>query len=47
MGLAVSGVTYQQFWIRNLIPVVLGNIIGGAVCMGLALSYAHGKPKAA
>ena len=47
MGLSVAGVTFAQFWWNNLMPVVLGNIVGGAVCMGLALAWAHGQPKVA
>ena len=46
LGLALAGRTYQQFWLNNLLPVVIGNIIGGAVCMGLALSWVHGKRSA-
>lgn len=33
-GIDVSGVTWGSFWISNLIPVTLGNIVGGAICVG-------------
>lgn len=33
-GIDASGVTWGSFWTSNLIPVTLGNIVGGAVCVG-------------
>ncbi len=33
-GLDLSGLTWGTFWTRNLIPVTLGNIVGGAICVG-------------
>lgn len=33
-GIDVSGVNWGSFWTSNLIPVTLGNIVGGAVCVG-------------
>ncbi len=33
-GLDLSGLTWGTFWTTNLIPVTLGNIVGGAICVG-------------
>ncbi len=33
-GLDLSGLTWGTFWTHNLIPVTLGNIVGGAICVG-------------
>jgi len=33
-GLDLSGLTWGTFWTGNLIPVTLGNIVGGALCVG-------------
>jgi formate/nitrite transporter FocA (FNT family) len=30
-----SGLTWQRFFINNLIPVTIGNIIGGTVMVGV------------
>ncbi|MFI3212059.1 MAG: formate/nitrite transporter family protein [Eubacteriales bacterium] len=40
---ALADLTWSHFFIHNLIPVTLGNIIGGGVCIGLALYYAFVK----
>lgn len=34
-GTAVDGLTWGNFFINNLIPVTIGNIIGGAVLVGV------------
>ena len=36
-----------SFWgvVRNLIPVTLGNLVGGGVLMGALYSYLNQKPK--
>jgi len=39
-GAAVSPAT---FLLKNLLPVTLGNIIGGAICVATAFSLAYGK----
>ena len=41
---AVAGapVTWSAFLLNNLLPVTLGNIVGGAVCVAGAFSYAYG-----
>jgi len=35
-------VTWSAFLLNNLLPVTLGNIVGGAVCVAGAFSYAYG-----
>ena len=50
-GLFISGssstadpaLTWYNFLITNLVPVTLGNIVGGVVFVALAYWYAHGK----
>ena len=34
-------VSIAQWWMWNQIPVTLGNIVGGALCTGLALYWTH------
>ncbi len=34
-------ITLADWWIWNQIPVTLGNIVGGAVCTGLAVFFLH------
>jgi len=36
-------VTWAQFFIDNLIPVTLGNIVGGAIFVGAAYWYLYGR----
>jgi len=40
-----SGLTVQALWLKNLLPVTLGNIIGGGVLVGLVywFVYLHKK----
>ncbi|KAK9807880.1 hypothetical protein WJX72_012013 [[Myrmecia] bisecta] len=43
-------ITWSQFFLANLLPVTLGNIVGGAVCVATAFSFSFGRlgqPKAA
>jgi len=40
---ALSALTWQGFFVSNLLPVTLGNIIGGAVFTALAYWYAYKK----
>ena len=46
---ALDSLTWSAFIVNNLVPVTLGNIIGGLVFVGLAYwaSYMRGAPKAA
>lgn len=43
LGLTAPGLTWPAFFINNLIPVTLGNIIGGAVFVGAAYWFAYLK----
>jgi len=36
-------VSVSQWWLWNEIPVTLGNLVGGAICTGMALYYTHRK----
>lgn len=38
-----AAVTWKSFFLANLLPVTLGNIVGGAVCVGAAFCWAYGK----
>ncbi len=42
---ALESLTWAGMWSRNLIPVTLGNIVGGAIFTAAAYWYLH-KPKA-
>ncbi|MDR0885770.1 MAG: formate/nitrite transporter family protein [Clostridiales Family XIII bacterium] len=44
---AIDALTWKSFFINNLIPVTLGNIVGGGVFVGCAymLAYKFGKKK--
>ena len=33
-GISASGLSLSGFLVTNLIPVTIGNIIGGAICVG-------------
>ena len=35
-------VTWKAFFLKNLLPVTLGNIVGGAVFVAAAFSYTYG-----
>ncbi len=43
LGLDIAGLDWSHFFINNLIPVTLGNIIGGGVFVGFAYWYVHLK----
>ena len=36
-------ITYAEFIFKNLIPVTLGNIVGGAGCVGLGYASVYGS----
>lgn len=36
-------ITWKTFLLKNLLPVTLGNIVGGAVCVAAAFSFAYGS----
>lgn len=38
-----ANVSWKAFFMTNLLPVTLGNIVGGAICVGAAFSLAYGK----
>lgn len=40
---ALSYLTWQGFFVNNLIPVTLGNIVGGGVLVAMAYWYAYKK----
>jgi len=40
---ALDGLTWQGFFITNLVPVTLGNIVGGAFFVALAYVFANSK----
>lgn len=40
-GLDLSKITWGNFFGTNLVPVTLGNIVGGAVCVGLVYWYVY------
>ena len=40
---ALNGLTWQGFFVHNLIPVTLGNIVGGAFFVALAYVFANSK----
>merc|ERR1711959_389134 len=37
-----AAVSWNTFFLKNLIPVTLGNIVGGAVFVASAFSYTYG-----
>jgi formate transporter len=44
---AFSKLTWGNFFINNLIPVTLGNIVGGAGMVGLIYWFVYLRPKEA
>lgn len=40
---ALDGLTWNSFFIHNLIPVTLGNIIGGGILVAMAYWYSYRK----
>jgi formate transporter len=41
---AFPNLTWGAFFFRNLLPVTIGNIIGGSIVVGLAYWFAHLRP---
>ena len=37
-----AAVSWKDFLLKNLLPVTLGNVVGGAGCVAAAFSYAYG-----
>jgi len=37
-----AAVTWKTFLFRNLLPVTLGNVVGGMLCVAAGLSLAYG-----
>ena len=37
-----ASVSWKAFLLKNLLPVTLGNIVGGAVCVGAAFCAMYG-----
>lgn len=44
-GLDTNALTWGNFFIKNLLPVTIGNIIGGAVCVGCAYWFLYLRKK--
>lgn len=44
-GGATSGIDFSHFFINNLLPVTLGNIVGGVVFVAASYSYAFSKKR--
>ena len=42
-GGVTEGLTWANFWINNMIPVTIGNILGGSVFTGAAYYFAYKK----
>ncbi len=42
-GIDISQITWGNFFLTNLLPVTLGNIIGGAVCVGCVYWFLYLK----
>lgn len=42
-GVDVSSLTWGAMFMKNLLPVTLGNIVGGAVCVGMAYWFVYLK----
>lgn len=44
LGIALgANVSISQFLVANLLPVTLGNIVGGALCIATAYAVCYGK----
>ncbi|MEI8215641.1 MAG: formate/nitrite transporter family protein [Eubacteriales bacterium] len=42
---ALSDLTWKSFFLNNLLPVTLGNIVGGSILVGMAYWYSYKKAK--
>merc|ERR1711990_411529 len=38
-----AAVSWKAFFVKNLLPVTLGNIVGGAVAVAAVFSFMYGK----
>ncbi|MBY0445495.1 MAG: formate/nitrite transporter family protein, partial [Burkholderiales bacterium] len=45
--LAGFDVTWSHFFVANLVPVTLGNLVGGAIFVGLPYVWLYTKPQKA
>jgi formate/nitrite transporter FocA (FNT family) len=43
----VSGLTWDSFLVDNLLPVTIGNIIGGAIMVGAVYWFVYLRPRRA
>ncbi|MDR2530800.1 MAG: formate/nitrite transporter family protein [Oscillospiraceae bacterium] len=43
-GVSLNGLTWSAFLVKNLIPVTLGNIVGGGCVVGLLYTFVFKKP---
>ena len=43
-GVDASGLTWGAFFLRNLLPVTLGNIVGGSILVGCSYWYSFLRP---
>ncbi len=41
IGIILDKVTWYQFIVNNLVPVTIGNIIGGAIFVGVLYWYVY------
>jgi formate/nitrite transporter len=46
-GLDLSGLTWDAFLLKNLLPVTIGNIIGGAVMVAIVYWFIYLRPRPA
>jgi formate transporter len=44
-GESYDGITWKNFLLNNLLPVTLGNIIGGAVLVGMIYWFVYLRKK--
>jgi formate/nitrite transporter len=42
-----ADLSIEQWWVWNQIPVTLGNVVGGAICVGLVLYLTYGRQRPA
>ena len=44
-GIDISSVTWGNYFGKNLLPVTIGNIIGGAICVGCVYWFVYLRKK--
>jgi len=44
-GLALDGLTWPNFFVKNLLPVTVGNILGGAVLVAAVYWFIYMRPR--